>query len=371
MDRAEKKILIVLTVFFAFCFLENGCGSVYAAQEFTDTIEQDFPVRSIGRFNIINYHGSVSVRAWSQDRIRVRAVRRVFADDNESARKLLLAMGIKNYQDGANTELVAEYGRGFDLSERLKNKQHAIFGMDITVLAPPMLELHVNTREGMAKIEAWKSSLEVRTSSGGIYIDGVSGERVSSTCKDCRMDIGNIRSSTLKCSSVGGGIRLSSVTGSNVYVESASGDLRVTHIKAKQFYVSKGGRISGYDVDGEIEFYSRAGAVEFVSVAGFITGATETGSISLGMREWRFSDHALVESVQGDVTVTFPPDFSGIIDAWSGKGEVEVGFPLSKIESSDVNRTKEDKLVVGKVNNGSKWVKIRSKSGIVRILSGK
>ena len=50
------------------------------------------------------------------------------------------------------------------------------------------------------------------------------------------------------------------------------------------------------------------------------------------MRDWEFADKAVIESVQGNIRLSLPADFSGEVDLFSEKGRAEAGFPVERTE---------------------------------------
>lgn len=119
--------------------------------DFQDEVERDFPVYALGRLQITNLRGGITVQGWSQDRIRVRGKRRVLANDLESAKAALSALDMRFSKTGREMELSAEYGRGMDIQERLQERRQSKeqqSSMDLIVLAPSSLRLRVLGVEG-------------------------------------------------------------------------------------------------------------------------------------------------------------------------------------------------------------------------------
>src|SRR6185437_701938 len=53
------------------------------SREFGEEIERDFSLRSIGTLQVTNLRGSITIQGWALDKIRVKAVRRVIASNEE------------------------------------------------------------------------------------------------------------------------------------------------------------------------------------------------------------------------------------------------------------------------------------------------
>ena len=135
---------------FALIFL---AGVSAEAAEFTDEVERDFAIRTIGQLNVTNLRGSVVVRGWSLDKIRVKAKRKVLAETPEEAAKFFGALDFRYQLVGEDIELSAEYGRGLTIDERLKERQTSKTEMQIIVYAPSNLKLRIWTVDGAASVE--------------------------------------------------------------------------------------------------------------------------------------------------------------------------------------------------------------------------
>src|SRR5258708_2114515 len=112
-----------MRVIWAFFLLLSGVlslvSSVHAAeQEFSDEIERDFNLRSMGQIQLTNLRGNISVQGWSQDKIRVHARRRVFAENETVAKAAFSAMDFRYQELDGNIECSAQYGRGLEIHQR-------------------------------------------------------------------------------------------------------------------------------------------------------------------------------------------------------------------------------------------------------------
>src|ERR1700758_1629478 len=73
-------------------------------REFTDEVTRDFNLRSSGQIQLTNLRGNITVQGWSQDIVRVRARRRVFADSEEAAKTAFAAMDFRFQDSNGNIE---------------------------------------------------------------------------------------------------------------------------------------------------------------------------------------------------------------------------------------------------------------------------
>lgn len=342
-------------------------------REFQDTVERDFALRSIGELQITNARGDIVIEGWAQDRVRLRAVRRAKAQTLEEAKKLFAATDFRFRNQDRSIELVAEYGRGLKIEERLQERRNPLTSMDMTVLAPAALSLKVWAVSGKVIVKSWNSTVEVRTDRGPIRIESVKGGSISVLCPECSVTVKAVRAS-VRCMGGAGEIDLADVDGSQIYVESDSGRVRLSSINGEQLYVTKSGELRGDKLQGRIEFHSQSGNVFLTDGSGFLSGRSETGSISAKMTAWRFLDKALIESVAGSVSLELPSTFSGEVDLRSLQGKVASAFSVfsrpTKAAEVTALSSKPGSRLTGVVREGGEMLRLSSSRGDVTLLMG-
>jgi len=358
----------MLRIGFLILLVLSFVAPVYSA-EFHEEVERDFPLRSIGQLNLTNMRGDLTIQGWALDKIRVKARRTAIAETAEEAKQLFSAIDFRYRMLDRDIELSAEYGRGLSIEARLKEREHPKTGMQMTVYAPANLKLRVWAVDGKATVKSWNAPVEVRTAAGPIFIENVKADHVSLLCPTCPMTVKSVRGS-VRCMGGTGDIALDQVAGAHIYVESSSGALRLNGVKGEQLYVSKSGAVTGRVLDGRMEFHTQQASVELTDASGFLSGRTETGDISAKMRRWNFSDKALVESVQGNISLHLPFTFSGDVDIWSQQGKTDVTFPVRKNQEKTSFGPEPMGRVLGKVGDGGELLKVYSEKGDVRVSRG-
>jgi hypothetical protein len=339
------------------------------ALEFSDEIERDFSLRSIGKLHVTNARGSLHVQGWALDKVRVKAKRRAEAGSVEDAKKLLSAVDIRFSHSGDDIEVSAEYGKGLVLAERVREREHPKTSMDLVIYAPANLALSVWTVQGKASVKRWNARAEVRTAGGAIEVEDLKAENLSILCPSCSMQVRRVKA-TVRCIGGSGTIDIANVDGEHLYVETDQGAVSVAGAKGEQLYVSKSGKVSGKDLEGRIEFHTASGAVSITEARGYLSGRTESGDIYAKMRAWQFSDKALIESIRGSVSVTMPSTFSGDVEVWSVQGKASVAFPVEKLRRQDLVGPEPANRLSGRVGRGGELLKLHSETGNVSLLKG-
>lgn len=348
---------------------QAGLAGLVRAEDFQDDLERDFSLRTIGQLQVTNLRGAIVIHGWSQEKIRVRAHRRVQAASLAESKKALAALDFRYRSIEGDIELSAEYGKGMEIQARLKERLHPQTGMDMEVWAPANLKLQVWAAEGAVAINAWEASVEVRTKSGPITVMQLKSDGSSLLCPECAIKAEDVKGS-LRCMAGKGSVNLHKINGKSIYSETSSGSQTLSEISGEQLYVSKEGAISGDRLEGQIEFHSGDGSFELVRGIGFVSGRTERGRITIKMREWKFTDKALLESVKGDIRLELPARFAGEVDLWSVYGKVDNAFMLQPLIESRVYGPEPASHVRGRVGSGGDQLKVFSLEGAIQLSRG-
>jgi len=340
-------------------------------QVFHSEIERDYNLRSIGQLQITNLRGAISVQGWSQDKIRVKAKRTVYATSSDEAKKLFSAMDFRYQEKEGNIEFSGQYGQGLAIDERVQERQRTFSDptkaarMEMVVFAPSSLKLKVWASEGVVALKGWNSDAELRSSSGEIDGDTLKGSRVSCLCQSCSVHLKNTRGS-IRAMTQSGSLNLDDSDASDIYLETSSGPISVNHVGGEQLlFVTKTGAITAKGLRGNLEFHTQQGAVSVTELNGFASGRSDSGDIEIKARDWEFHDNALIESQRGNVSVWLPANFAGDVDVASRKGTAEVTFSLKRSSEIPSNPSHW----VGRIGEeATDLLKIYSDTGAVKLL---
>ncbi len=340
--------------------------SVAKAEVFEDQFEKDFSIRSFGELQVTNLRGGIEIRGWSQDKIRVRARRKVRAEGKEEANKLFSALDVRFLGTSGALELSAEYGKNLTIEERLRERKSPRTSMELLVLAPAGLKLKVWSMEGRVSVKDWSDRLEVRTGTGAVDVEGVSGSVVSLLCPSCSIRASSVKG-VLRCMGGSGRVDLKDIDGKEIFVETHAGSISASGVRGGQLYVSKTGNIKGDRLSGNVEFHTTAGSVRIDELNGFASGTTQEGPIDVRVRQWRFSDKALFESNRGKIRLEFPASFSGEVDLWSLYGKARLDFSLVQSTDYGVYGPEPRNHLRGRVGDGGEQLRAFSQEGDVTL----
>jgi DUF4097 and DUF4098 domain-containing protein YvlB len=360
----KNLILFSMTGFF-FAFPSNG-----HAAKFNNEIDKDFPLRSIGRLQLTNVLGDITVQSWAFDKIRIKISKETFAESEEKANALFEGMDYRYSSSAGGIELSSQYGKNLSIKERLQQKQNPRARLDIEILAPSYLNLKIWSAGGRVMIKNWNAFTDIRSSNGLIQIDGMNAEKLFVQCLSCRADLKDIRSS-IRVLGGAGQVSLENAKGKSIYIETGSGSQRVAHVEGEQLYVSKKGTLEGQFLEGKVEFHTQEAAVNLREVSGFLSGTANTGNITASIRDWEASDQALIETVRGNITLVFPETLSADADIWSVGGATLLGFHLVRSQDSMVFGPEPTNHLVGRVGDGGPLLRVFSEHGDVSVIQAK
>jgi hypothetical protein len=200
------------------------------------------------------------------------------------------------------------------------------------------------------------SSLRSRSGSGSQNIEGVGGAVDASS-----------GSGSLTLKNVGSGLRVSTGSGSIVadgvggsfHAKAGSGSIRATGVNgAISVKTGSGGIDVSQAGGGDVEASSGSGPLQLRGVRGAVRASTASGRLEVEgdpTGDWRLS------AASGSVRVRLPEHKGVEVDASSGSGNINVGFPVT------VSGTIGRKSVRGSARGGGPLLHVRTASGGIEI----
>lgn len=234
-------------------------------------IDRSESLSADGSVSIVNLAGSVSVRAWDRDEVRVTGTLGRAAE----------ALRVEG--DARRLEIEVVYPRNG------RGRMQGADGSDLVVDLPRGAELAVATVSARIKVEGLAGSqLELRSVSGDIEVQAEAGE-----------------------------LRLASVSGA---IQASGGSARAS-------LETVSGRVSLTTEAPELELRSVSGRV--VLAAGRVerlAAATVSGDLELGIADLAAAGRIEAETMSGGVSVAVPATLSARIGASTLSGRIESDF---------------------------------------------
>lgn len=152
-------------------------AAVAAAGELTEKVDKTFRLGQGGKFDLKNTNGSVQVKTWERDEVRIEAEKRVHGGTREEAERLLKEIEIRidaadNYVR-VETEMPEHHGGSF---------WRWLFdggSMDMQVFywitLPKRASVNVTNTNGMVEVREVAGQCDVKTTNGRIVLAEVAG----------------------------------------------------------------------------------------------------------------------------------------------------------------------------------------------------
>lgn len=360
----KSNLIKIFIILFSFSKL-----AIAKAQDFSEEIEKDYALRSIGILQISHVKGDLSVQSWALDKVRIKIRKKVSDLPSDEAKRLLNALDYRYDSSNGNIGISTTYAKGLSIDEALKVKQNPSVQMDVIVFAPSNLQLKIWSLNGKVFLKNWNSNVEIRSSDGAIKAEDVKGKNaLAITCRSCKAQLQNIDSS-IHLVTEGGEINLHNIRGKMIYVETGGGKINLSNIRGDQLYITKKGAIDGRFLNGKIEFHGESASLKFQEVTVFLSGSLGSGELLAEVREWAPKDKPEIESTQGNIQLILPQEFSGELDISSKKGKTEVEFPVFESKRKLLEPVKDKgSSIVGQVGSGGELLRITSENGNIKVL---
>ena len=289
--------------------------------EFTDRATRAFKVAGPTTLALANVSGRIAVTAAPGAEIRLEIVKRARGATEADARQRL---------DATRVDIEERAGRIDVRTEHTRGRRGA--SVDYTVVAPP------------------DTTLEIRSVSGDVSVDGVKGEVRAETVSGDVTAAGLAREASLK--TVSGDIKVaSSAVDGQLGATSVSGDVVIQGFKAR--------RVDAGTVSGNVKLTS--GACEQATVHSVSGDVGLAATLAQGGR-YELRSHS------GDVSITVDGKTGFHVDASSFSGGIKTDLPLdvrSKTENEGFGPPSRSLRAI--YLDGSAQVEMSSFSGAIVI----
>ncbi len=324
--------VLFVILFIAFCS-QTACV-ISHPMNIEDQLTKEFSVKKGQLFYLKTDFGSVEVKSWDRDQVKLNVTKKARTSSQREADRLFEDLKIRFDQDNNGVQVVAEYtGHKSWLSGRRRVNLH------FEVIVPNVFDLDVNTSGGSIKVEDLAGNIDLNTSGGSISVGQIKGPVNAKTS--------------------GGSINVSEAVG-DVFVHTSGGRINIGKTSGAVDAKTSGGGINLDGVEGNTTVRTSGGSLNLKKLGGTVQGSTSGGSIYAELTGNIDSDCYLKTS-GGGITVYLPEDASVDIDAQTSGGRVSIDFPVTvqgKLKSNYLN---------GKINEGGPLVKLRTSGGGIRI----
>jgi len=334
----------------------------------------------------ISTRGAVTLRGGAEGEVRYTVTKRVKAQSETEARRLLRQFLVRAYRQGdTNTLTIAHGGEGHGSA-------------DLSMTAPRgFREVLLEQHGGGVDAADLTGALQVQSGGGPIQLDRIAGP-VSARTAGGPINLGTLGSS-VRCTTAGGPIRADSIRGEAV-LETAGGDISVNEVGGPLRAATAGGRVRVTQAGATVSVNTAGGAIEVGSARGMVVAQSSSGAIEVGaaagvqcetggggirlsnaagsLRATTAVGNVIAELLRGGV-----PEDSFLV---TGMGDITVFVPsnlgiriLAQVESAGAKRIVSDFPAVktkisgptataeGAINGGGPVLRLSSTGGAIYI----
>jgi DUF4097 and DUF4098 domain-containing protein YvlB/polyhydroxyalkanoate synthesis regulator phasin len=294
-----------------------------------------------------NAWGDVALGVSPDERLRVRAVKRVWAETAEDAQREAEALPVEVRRQEATIEI--------NVPRPVRRHQRS--RVDFHLSVPAGVGVRLDVAKGDVEAEGLRGKLDLRIARGDVKIraqdgptalDVISGDlQVAAVRGDVRLDV---RSGDIAVRDLAGSLRGRIIHGDVAISEAGEVSLDIVH-----------GDVALTQARGDVDIETKSGDVALAGVrAGEARVRTLSGDVEISVEELGEGAAVHVETMSGDITAGLPAAAHATIEASTRTGSVQSRLPLRETSS-------DRRSVRGVLNEPGATVRLSAVSGDIEI----
>lgn len=320
----SKGVIIFLSMLVLLAAPVLG-GKEYSYQ-YQKIINVDPPLQ----LTINNANGNIIVKTNTEYKLKVDAVKRVYADSKDEADLVADHVQISVASAGGHFTIEPKFlriqGRSLSFWDKLlgKSSKTSYGAVDFVVSVPADCNIDVYNSSGNIDASGIKGKVFLSGTAGNISVRDIQG----------RLDV-TMTSGNLVLTDIDGNIHINA-TGADIAFYTISGDLEIRKSSGKTVGESLMGDLTLSQTTGSIDLKYIEGNIRVKSTSGKITVeqdfgaldiATESGNISI-KTELNSSQDYFVETISGSIKFNIPSSSSGVIKMEAASGDIDTKIPI-------------------------------------------
>jgi DUF4097 and DUF4098 domain-containing protein YvlB len=290
-----------------------------AKEKYEEKFDKTVALAKDGKVDISNISGDITVLSWSQDQVKIEALKISEASSLEKAKENAAKVTIEVVPEGSLLRIETKYPK----SDKFWGGDSVNVSVNYKLWIPEKAALKATNISGDISAEAIGGAVALKAVSGDIHLTKAAGGA--------------------DCNTVSGDVTVAEVTGS-AFLKSVSGDVKASGVK---------GSVEAESVSGDIGLteVSEASTVRVKALSGEVLyrgGVSKQGNYSL-------------KSHSGTVTLYIPADSAFDLEAETFSGEIQSDFEIK------VMGKVSPKELSGSVNGGGAVLKVSSFSGDIKL----
>jgi len=290
-----------------------------ARDRYEEKFERTEALARDGRVFLSNISGTIEVRGWNKDEVKIDAVKYSQARSEAKAKENAAEVTIEVFREGSTLRIETRYPK----RSHFWGDDNLNVSVDYKLWIPEKAALEIKSVSGDVNTDAV---------GGALKIDSVSGEVVAR---------GAAAGAAIKV--VSGDIDVADVTG-DAFLKTVSGDVHVTKVR---------GSIEAETISGELELMDVADARSVIA-------KTLSGNCVLSGKIVPQGRYTL-KSHSGDVRLTIPADSAFEFEAETFSGDIDTDFEIQ------VSGKVSPREIRGTVKGGGAFIRLATFSGSIEL----
>jgi hypothetical protein len=328
----------------------------------TEEVKKEIKVGGQSIIEIRNAKGSTKVLGKNHLRsIRLVAVKKVKADDAETAAELLRELRIEVNTKKDKISIVTKYPekrrRRKSFLGFLKSIGRSAY-IDYFIEVPENLNVHVASSSGDVEVLSIEGDAVVNSASGDVVAKVVGGN-VTIGLSSGDVDVDEV-GGDLNAQTASGDVDITNVSG-NVNASTSSGDMHIANVSGDAVLGLVSGDLKLNNCEGNVTVGSSSGDMTIHDVGGDLKASSSSGDIVLVFSPVGKHDYSL-STASGDVNVKFHASkgYGFVLDVTTASGTIS-GDMTIKMDKMSRRRLR------GIVGNGGSSLVISTASGSVNL----
>lgn len=300
-------------------------------------VEKSYPLKANGLISLMTDEGSVSIRTWDQDEVRIVMTMKTWGRSDEEANRRLedLKVDIKTSDqriDIKERQIEKEKLNFFDIfeSDFWNEQRWRSSVIDFEITTPRQINLTLACDEGDVQITGVEGVMKIRADEGNVVMDDVCIEELLVTC-----DEGNLR--------IKGMVEQSASADMKIFMDEGNISLDQCHVSKIQLRSDEGDIIIQNSQMLKMDAHTDEGDVDVALLP-----------VSDGKYD--------ISSDEGDLHITLAPSSDLAVRLKTDEGRISSDFDLSYV------RLEEGERMEGTIGSPNAFLKAFTSEGDIRLI---
>ncbi|MEZ5358160.1 MAG: DUF4097 family beta strand repeat-containing protein [Candidatus Zixiibacteriota bacterium] len=307
---------------------------------------------------INNANGNITIVTNNENKLKVDAVKNIFADSKEEADKVAEHVQISVTATEGHFMIEPQFLRIHDRSQSFwqkvlgKSGEPSYGSVDFIISVPSDCNADIYNTSGNIESAGLRGKQLISGTAGNVSIRDCQGD-IEITTTSGQVALNDIEGN-IHINANGSDISFYSING-DVEVRNSSGKMTGEYLIGDLIMTQTTGVIELTHIEGDVRLKSTSGKINVLQEYGAVDITTESGDINI-RTELNSNKDYFIETISGSIRFVIPEASGGLVKLEAGSGEIDTEIPIS-IDS--FSRTR----IAGSFGNGGPKIHLTTMSG--------